>query len=199
MAFGVGWDTPAGSDRPLTMSTSSNGSFQSSLYLLAVSITLAAVYLRGWRGGRLSCTCPQHPQARSGGKDNPKGGCSQAWWYSQAHGAAAEGTRLALQRGAHQQVREEEEGAVLLATHRLLQSHGRHQGVNVPMPLVLRVLPASVSPMHCLCTGRNRSRSNICMGTGRVFSGMKGDTGATAMPPKPQGPTCGEAPGPWQC
>lgn len=37
------------------MSTSSSGSFQSSLYLLAVSITLAAVYLPGW-GGWLSCT-----------------------------------------------------------------------------------------------------------------------------------------------
>ena len=55
MGFGVRRNTPAGSDRPLMMSTSSSGSFQSSLYLLAVSITLAAVYLRGWRGW-LSCT-----------------------------------------------------------------------------------------------------------------------------------------------
>lgn len=119
MGFGVTWDTPAGSDRPLTMSTSSRGSFQSSLYLLAVSITLAAVYLGGCGGGWPSCT-HSHSPLKPGQLAGTPRACPQAWWYSQAHGAAAERARLAFQRGAHQQVREEEEGAVLLPTHRLL-------------------------------------------------------------------------------
>lgn len=44
--------TPGGSQSgpPLMMSASSSGSFHSSLYLLAVSMTLAAVYLWGAKG-----------------------------------------------------------------------------------------------------------------------------------------------------
>lgn len=118
------------------MSTSSSGSFQSSLYLLAVSITLAAVYLQD-KGlvepHLLPKTIPAHRDApRRWG--NPREmqwerelAVLHSWWHSQAHGAAPKGARLALQRGAHQQVREEEERTVLLPTHRLLQRCRRHR------------------------------------------------------------------------
>lgn len=55
--------------------------------------------------------------------------------YSQAYGAAAQRARLALQGGANQQVREEEERTVLLPTHCLL--HGNKGGeltLSLPKP-----------------------------------------------------------------
>lgn len=77
---------------PLTMSASSSGSFHSSLYLLAVSMTLAAVYLWGakgelWQAGAVGA-----------GKDScsPAAPAQPRPSHSQAHGAAPQGTRFPL-------------------------------------------------------------------------------------------------------
>lgn len=53
---------------------------------------------------------------------------------SQAHGAAPQGARLPLQRGADDEVGEQEEGPVLLATNCLLWSPRQHLGPEARPP-----------------------------------------------------------------
>lgn len=101
------------------MSASSSGSFHSSLYLLAVSMTLAAVYLWGAKGssGQGREVGPREGKLLPTSRAEPFQSCPS---HSQAHGAAPQGTRLPLQGGADDEVREQEERPVLFTANCLL-------------------------------------------------------------------------------